>query len=137
MAYVGVCKKKHHPALVQKKRYCPPFTNAYKLMTVTSVLLREFLATARLSYRYLVPAPGIQKLFLVECRHASWPFKRGSLCDSRTWHVTRPPVEASVTRVSVRPSIAQCASTGVFVPHIVWLWNIVTAWGMYEFARDR
>eukprot|EP00904_Undaria_pinnatifida_P010039 jgi/Undpi1/6165/HiC_scaffold_20.g08649.m1 len=27
--------------------------------------------------------------------------------------------------------------TGVFVPHIVWLWNVVTAWGMYEFARNR
>ncbi|CAM9698797.1 unnamed protein product [Laminaria digitata] len=27
--------------------------------------------------------------------------------------------------------------TGVFVPHIVWLWNVVKAWGMYEFARDR
>ncbi|CAN0318645.1 unnamed protein product [Ectocarpus sp. 6 AP-2014] len=27
--------------------------------------------------------------------------------------------------------------TGVFVPHIVWMWNVVTAWGMYDFARAR
>eukprot|EP00752_Nemacystus_decipiens_P010284 g9164.t1 len=27
--------------------------------------------------------------------------------------------------------------TGVFVCHIVWLWNVVTAWGMYDFARAR
>ncbi|CAN0171543.1 unnamed protein product [Pylaiella littoralis] len=27
--------------------------------------------------------------------------------------------------------------TGVFVAHIVWLWNVVTAWGMYDFARAR
>ena len=26
---------------------------------------------------------------------------------------------------------------GVFVSHIVWLWNVVTAWGMYDFARAR
>lgn len=42
-----------------------------------------------------------------------------------------------MTCLSVRPSIASCVPLGVFVPHIVWLWNIVKAWGMYEYARDR
>lgn len=32
---------------------------------------------------------------------------------------------------------ARCRSKGVFVAHIVWLWNVVTAWGMYDFARAR
>eukprot|EP00904_Undaria_pinnatifida_P010038 jgi/Undpi1/6164/HiC_scaffold_20.g08648.m1 len=32
---------------------------------------------------------------------------------------------------------AYSTSTGVSVPHIVWLWNVVTAWGMYDFARER
>ncbi|CAM9491314.1 unnamed protein product, partial [Discosporangium mesarthrocarpum] len=27
--------------------------------------------------------------------------------------------------------------TGVFVAHIVWLWNLVKAWGMFSFARAR
>ena len=37
-------KKKHthtHPALVQKKRYCPPFINAHKVMIFTNIPLRE------------------------------------------------------------------------------------------------
>ncbi|CAM9199729.1 unnamed protein product [Phaeothamnion confervicola] len=27
--------------------------------------------------------------------------------------------------------------TGVFVPHILWLWGLVKAWGMYDFCRAR
>lgn len=52
-------------------------------------------------------------------------------------HNSPPPAESVTCAAPVRPSIASHAPLGVFVPHIVWLWNIVTAWGMYEYARDR
>lgn len=36
-----------------------------------------------------------------------------------------------------RVSLSVVLEAGVFVPHIVWLWNVVKAWGMYDFARAR
>lgn len=39
------------------------------------------------------------------------------------------------------PSNVRCGTSldvsGVFIPHIVWLWNVVKAWGMYDFATAR
>ncbi|CAN0129443.1 unnamed protein product [Scytosiphon promiscuus] len=61
-----------------------------------------------------------------------------------------PPVEDALKKKMVEELGAEWMSnwwhglpgaydtpTGVFVAHIVWLWNVVKAWGMYDFARAR
>ena len=44
---------------------------------------------------------------------------------------------SSFSILAILSCLFRFVDEGVFVSHIVWMWNVVTAWGMYDFARAR